>query len=904
MKKKRSAGIRRLMCMAVLLTPILLWTGFAQAREPLADLRPEIGVAENNGGRMDVEGARRLLGEMNEQEQIDFFLQAPDSVKGDLFAGLSATARVRVFPNLDHALKRRLVLDLSEQEKEVLLLGEAATPSGPVQDETVLPPLKTGEETEAALEPRVPSDIERILSGQFPSTITRELRQFGYDFFEKDISTFAPIGNVPVGPDYVVGPGDGFTIQLWGRVERSHEATVGRDGRISLPEVGSINVSGMSFEEMKRTLHAAFRRFHTDFQMNVTMRDLRTVTVFIVGAAENPGTYAVSSLSTIITALYAAGGPSKNGSLRNVKLLRNGEVVHVLDVYDFLVNGNKKDDLRIQAGDSIFVPVLGSVVGVAGNVRRPAIYEMKGGETIGDVLELSGGIMPTGRLQHVVIERIDSNRARVVRSFNLDPQAGEAGQDLAMPLQDGDVIKIRPVHDAFRQVVYLEGHVKYPGEFELKDGMSILDLIPSYDALLPEPFLERAEIVRRVPPDLHLETIQFDLGGLLSGDEGQDMELQELDRVVVYGAWDKKDRPRVRINGEVRDGGEYSLHAGMTVKDLIFQAGNLTRKAYEERATLTRVVPAEDGTKTVKIEFSPGRAMMGDAEENLALRMDDQVFIREIPKYSIALERKVTLEGEFLFPGEYTFSEGERISSLIERAGGLTGEAYPFAATFQRESAKNLQKARMQDYVDRLEEEILTMSTQSGELLDSQEEAAVFEQTLASKRQLLAKMRQTKPTGRVVINLPEVMELPSSAHNFEVRPGDRLIVGKRPDIVHVLGEVYNPTALLYEGKKSVGYYLNQVGGITEDANDDQIYVIKANGSVVSRSQGAYFGLASWDGDRKRWSLGGFDSMGLDPGDTIIVPKRLVKYPWLPFVKSVTEIMYQIAISAGVLVAVL
>ena len=904
MKKKRTTHILRITGVALFLMPMLLWAGSAaQARQPFADRRPEAGVAGNDL-QMDKERARRLLGEMTEQEQIDFFLQAPDSLKEEVFGGLSASARVRVFPKLDNAMKRRLVLDLTEEEKQQLLLGEAAVPADVSEErEPVLPPLKTGAE-EPSLEPPAPSDIERILSGHFPSTITRELRQFGYDFFEKEISTFAPIDNVPVGPDYVVGPGDGFTIQLWGKAERGYEVTVGRDGRISLPEIGSVNVSGMTFEEMKRTLYAEFRRFYTGFEMSVTMRDLRTVTVFIVGAAENPGTYAVSSLSTIITALYAAGGPSKNGSLRNVKLLRDGELVQVLDVYDFLVSGSKKDDLRIQAGDSIFVPVLGPVVGVAGNVRRPAIYEMKGGETIGDVLELSGGIMPTGRLQHVVIERIDSNQTRVVRSFNLDPQAGQADRNLSMALQDGDVIKIRPVHDEFRQVVYLEGHVKYPGEFELKEGMSLLDLIPSYDALLPEPYLDRAEIVRRVPPDLHLETIQFDLGGLLSGNEGQDLELQELDRVVVYGAWDKRDRPTVRINGEVRSGGEYRLHTGMTVKDLIFQAGNLTRKAFEERATLTRVIPSEEGTETVKIEFSPRKAMTGDPQENLALRMDDQVFIREIPKYTTALRRKVTLEGEFLFPGEYTFSEGERISSIIERAGGLTAEAYPFAATFQRESAKNLQQARMKDYVDQLEEDVLTMSTQAGELADSKEEAALFAQSLAAKKQLLAKLRQTKPTGRVVINLPEVMELPSSTYNFEVRPGDRLVVAKRPDTVHVLGEVYNPTALLYEGEKSVGYYLNQVGGITESANDDQIYVVKANGSVISRSQGAYFGLASWDGDRKRWSLGGFDSMGLDPGDTIIVPKRVVKYPWLPFVKGVTEIMYQIAVSAGVLVAVL
>ena len=366
------------------------------------------------------------------------------------------------------------------------------------------------------------SRIELILSGQFPTDISRELRQFGYDFFDPQVSTFAPVTNVPVGPDYVIGPGDSFTINLWGKAENRFDAEVDREGRISLPQVGTVTVSGLRFEELKPFLYRRFKEYHPDFHISVTMGRLRTVEVFVVGEARKPGTYTVSSLSTVITSLYAAGGPSKNGSLRNVQVFRQGEKVKSIDLYDFLVHGAKKDDIRLQSQDTLFVPVLGPVIGVAGNVRRPAIYEMKGGETIRDAIALAGGVLPTGELQNVVVERMVGNRKRVIGSFNLDPSSIKAEEDLKASLQDGDVIKIYPIHGAIGKVVRLEGHVKYPREYEWKPDMRLRDIIPSYSALLPEPYLPQAEIIRLVPPDSHPEIIPFDLGALLSGHAGRE----------------------------------------------------------------------------------------------------------------------------------------------------------------------------------------------------------------------------------------------------------------------------------------------------------------------------------------------------------------------------------------------
>jgi polysaccharide export outer membrane protein len=837
------------------------------------------------------------------------------------------------------------------------------------------------------------SAVEKILSGQFPTNLSRDLNQFGYKFFDKDVTTFSPLTNVPVGPDYIVGPGDSFTIHLWGRTEASYNATVNRDGSIVLPRLGSLPVSGLTFAELKEFLLEKFNEYYPNFQMSVTMERLRTINIFIVGEARRPGTYEVSSLSTVITALYAAGGPNKNGSLRNIEVFRQGDLFTTLDLYEFFIKGVKTGDIRLQNGDTIFIPVLGPVVGVAGNARRPAIYEMKGAQTIGEMIKMAGGVLPTGCLQNVVVERVEGNQQRIIKSFNLDPASHKDNVDLNMELKNFDVLKIYPIFKRVEKVVYLEGHVKYPREYELKSGMRLRDLIDSYDDLLPVPYLPRADIIRLIAPDLHYEVIKFNLGQLLAGEESQNLVLKNMDRIIIYDSLEKASIPEVTIRGAVRRPGTYTLYKGMRIRDLIFQADNLTKgaylekaaiirtkppdpyperiefslgailqgndeqnfllkdldqvviydsfemtevrqltirgavhkpgvyplyrgmkirdlileagafsdKAFLEKATLSRVVPRKTGTQSIKLEFSPQKALAGLSPDNIPLEKDDVIYIRQIPKYDDALARKVYLEGEFIFPGEYSYEEGERISSVIQRAGGLTEKAYPFGALFFRESVKRVQEERLKQYIDSLEEDVLTLNAQAAEKAADEEEAAILQQTLESKRRLLDKLRKTSATGRMVIKLEEVLQFSSSEYDIELRPGDRLIVNARPDYVNVLGEVFNPTALLAMANKTVGFYLKQVGGSTEDANKGQIYLVKADGTVVSKSQEGFFGLASWDSKAARWTIGGFESIGVDPGDTIIVPKQIEKYPWLRVVKDITQIMYQIAVTAGIFI---
>ncbi len=744
------------------------------------------------------------------------------------------------------------------------------------------------------------STIEKIMSGGHPEDISWGLRQYGYSFFNKSTPSFTPLRNVPVSPDYVMGPGDEVEILMWGRLDEAFISVIDSEGALYLPKIGSLAVAGLTFFELKKLIKRKVEAI-TGVNANVSMGRLRTIDVFIVGEAKQPATYAISSLSTVISALYAAGGPSKNGSLRGITISRSGAVVATLDLYDFFIRGMKNNDIRLQTGDTIFIPVLGPVVGVSGAVRRPAIYEMKGEQNLGELIELAGGILPTGELQNVAVERVEGHRRRVIKSFSLSSSFYPSDdENLKMLLRDFDVIKIYPVWGRVSQVVYLEGHVKYPRAYELKSGMRLRDIIPSYNSLLPEPFLPQAEIIRLMTPDGHPEIVEFNLGAFLAGNESENRLLEDQDRIIIYDTWEKKDIPEVSISGAVRNPGEYRLYKGMTIKDLIFQAGNLTSNAYGEKATLTRVVPGATDTKNIDLDFSPKKAMAGLAPDNMTLKENDLIQIRNIPQYEQVVEQKVFLEGEFMFPGEYAFSKGDKLSLVIEKAGGLTEHAYPFGAMFSREYVKKNQEKRLNEYLSKLEEDVLSLGSHGSDLGIDEDQSEIFKQRLGTQKQLIEKLKNIRVTGRMVIDLPEIIDDPSSSANFELRSGDRLVVEKRPDSVTLMGEVYNPTAVLVKRNMTVKYYLNLVGGITPEADRKRMYVVKANGSVISKSQETLFGMASWDSCNRRWTIG-FESIRLDPGDTIIVPKRMQASNWLKLTRDITQILYELGVGAAVLV---
>jgi polysaccharide export outer membrane protein len=753
---------------------------------------------------------------------------------------------------------------------------------------------------EAMEEEEEPSAIERLLSGEIPGVVSKELKQFGYEVFRKPISTFAPVTNVPVGPDYVIGPGDRFTVTLWGRISAQYPVTVNRSGEITIPEVGVLKVWGMTFGRLQEYLQHEFSRKHTDFKMAVAMDRLRTIRVYVVGEAQTPGSYSLSSLSTVINALFAAGGPSKNGTMRDIRLLRDQGTAVTIDLYDFLLGGDKSKDVRLQDGDTVFIPLIGSVVGVAGNVKRPAIYEMAEPMSLAQVLQLAGGITHAGWLQRVQVERVDRHDKRIVVDFDItekdDLGEGKLASDILV--QDGDVVKVFAVSPLEQNVVYLEGHVLRPGKYELKLGMKLTDILTSYQVLQPQPNLEYAEIERLVEPDLHPTVIPFNLSKLLAGDESENIELARYDTIRVF-RWDERVSRRISVSGLVFRPGEYRLTPGMRVKDLVDTAGGLQKNAYLKTAEITRRRISQLGMQTDQIDIDLGAALAGDREHNIALRDYDHLVIRPIPE--LAFDRTATISGEVKFPGTYPIRRGETLSSLIERAGGYTERAYVKGAVFTRDSAKVIQQQRMDELVRQIEETVLVGADRAmGGALD-EETARTYELRLKAKRELLSKLRAARIDGRVVIRLASLDEFRGSKYDLELERGDTLDIPEIPGVVNIVGEVFNPTALLCEEGKSVSYYLRRVGGVTAEADKKQLSVIRADGSVVSIAQ-KDAGRIDWDGETNQWVFGGFMSIKLYPGDTIVVPRKMDRFFWLKTTKDVTQILFNVALAAGVVLA--
>jgi len=412
------------------------------------------------------------------------------------------------------------------------------------------------------------------------------LQQFGYDLFTRAPTTFAPVTDVPVGPDYVIGPGDTLNILLWGGIQEAHQIEVDRNGAIALPRLGVVQVWGLTLDQIQRLLQQRFGEFYPDFRMAVTLGKLRTILVYVVGEVRQPGTYTVSSLSTIINALFASGGPTKSGSLRHIQLLRAGRQIHSLDLYHFLIQGDKSQDKALQSGDTILVPLIGSVAGVAGNAKRPAIYEIESGTTLGQLLELAGDVTTVGYLQRVQVERAVANERKVVMDIDLTQQRRKAATATLWQTHvvDGDLVRVFAINTVLSNSVILDGHVLRPGRYELKPRMRLRDLLPTYEALLPEPYLDYAEIIRYAPPDLRPMVVPFNLGALLAGDPAQNMGLQPLDNVRIYPRTQFAAPPTVTIDGEVRQPGTYPFLGAMRVKDLVAQAGWVTKVAYMERA--------------------------------------------------------------------------------------------------------------------------------------------------------------------------------------------------------------------------------------------------------------------------------------------------------------------------------
>jgi protein involved in polysaccharide export with SLBB domain len=804
------------------------------------------------------------------------------------------------------------------------------------------------------------------------------LERFGQEVFLNDTGNLDQLPmDLPAGPDYVVGPGDGLTINLSGGISQRLQRVVDREGRVVLPEVGAIEVSGRNLGDVQHLMQTTLRRQFRDVDADVSLSRIRTVRVYVVGDVERPGAYDVSSLSTPLNALYLAGGPTSAGSLRILRHYRGKQLIEQVDVYNLLLHGIRGDMQRLQAGDTIQVPPLTGEITIEGMVRRPAIYELNGEKSLAEVLELAGGVLPSGTLRHVDVERLESHESRTmlrldIPESNNQEQVTQALEDFKV--QDGDKIKITPILPYADKTVYLDGYVSHPGKFAYSDGMKVTDLVRSYKDLLPEPSTTHAEIIRLAAPDYtptvlafnladalagkdqnlvlkpfdtvrvfskydfedpplitvtgevrdpgdhltngaahlrdavylaggttrdallddaqvfrktndgKLDVISVNLAKALEGDDKNNILLEPKDRVFIHRDLNKLDPPTVTIEGEVGRPGKYPLGENLTAASLVRLAGGFKRSAYTDEADLTRY-EVEQGTKIVSdhVEVPIAKAMADEPDADVRLRDGDVLTIRQLTGWN-DVGATIKVAGEVVHPGTYGIQAGERLSAIIQRAGGFSPDAYPYGAVFERVELRELEEKNRADLIERMKAEAKNVKLVPDMDGDDQARAKA---SVMQYQKTIDNLENTPPAGRMVIHVSsDVKRWANTSTDIQVRAGDQIFVPKKPGMVIVDGSVYNPTGITYKPGKNAGWYLRQAGGPTAMADRKGIFVVRADGSVAGGPGGMF--------------SGGAESAEMRPGDLVVVPEQI--YSFSTKFKS-TMAVAQIAASVGSAIAI-
>ena len=724
------------------------------------------------------------------------------------------------------------------------------------------------------------------------------LKPFGYDVFAQQASVYSsirPLSNVPVPSNYVVGPGDVIEVQLYGNRNESYPLTVGRDGRIDFPELGPISVGGQLFTTVQGEIESRVAHQMIGVHASVTMQQTRSIEVFVMGDAFAPGVYTVSGLGTMTSALYAAGGIAKTGSMRDVQLIRNGQVIDTLDLYDLLIHGSTANDAKLQQGDVVFVPHVGHTVAIDGEVQRPALYELKNEATPAQAITLAGGLKPDADVADATVTRILPNGERVV--LPLKPES------LAEGVQNGDYIHIPRLKPALDQAVTLQGNVYNPGIYAYHPGIRLSDVLRSVAELKPDSDLHYILIRRELPPDRRVVAVSADLAKALAHPgSAADIALLPRDEITVFDLSSSRDKiiqpilatikaestaeqpeQSVTVQGQVNVPGQYPLEPGMKVADLIRAGGGLANAAYTGKAELTRYVVAPDGTRHTQIlEIDLAQALQGNPQDNVTLEPFDDLNVEEVSQW--ASKGMVTLRGEVRFPGTYTIAPGETLKSVIDRAGGLTQWAFPQGAVFTRVELQQREQQEMNLLAQRMKVELGVLALRASVTSTGASPAAAANTMIVAKS-LLQQLQGEQAVGRLVIDLPKIMRGPAdSPYDVILRNGDELVVPKFEQEVTVIGEVQDPTSHLFNPDLSRDDYIRESGGFTAQADEKRIYVVRADGSVVADNGGMHWFSPS--------------NAQIKPGDTIVVPINAEQMLPLPFWQAVTGILYNVAIAAA------
>ncbi len=771
------------------------------------------------------------------------------------------------------------------------------------------------------------------------ASVGRVLPIFGSTLFTNAPSTFAPVDRIPVTTDYVIGPGDELLIRMWGQVTLDGHFTVDRSGSVYIPQVGSIRVAGVPFAKLTDFLRAQIGRTFKNFDLNVNIGQLRSIQVFVVGQAKRPGSYTVSSLSTLVNALFATGGPSPMGSLRNIQVKRGHETIGTFDLYDLLLKGDKSKDVPLVSGDVIYIPPVGPMVAIAGSVDSPALYEIKSESTIKDAIALAGGLSTLADDKKLRIERLARHGSRSIIDVSLDP----AG--MATAISDGDILEITPIVDRFHNAVTLRGNVADPRRFAWFPGMRLSDLIPDKDALLTRdywqkrnqlglPVLDSTPDVRRYAPDQPVAQLNGKgvsptrSASMLTLPNALDSDTNVYGTTRPYYSSDGSEisePAQTQQNGFQQDQGQQSNNttspsvtnqngtrssvlSSLSSPNDPANSGNSgssttvsaavtgAARRFPPRNAVVLSAPEVDlayavierlDTKDLTTHLIPFN--LGDllehheGSQNLALEPDDVVTVFSKADVRVPQSQQtkyVRLEGEFIASGTYSVAPGETLRQLIARVGGITSNAYLYGSQFSRESTRVLQQQRLSEYANDLDRRIRLAEANSANNITNPQDQITDLAALQNARTVAFRLRQLTASGRIVLNIRPDAASTADIPDLALEDGDAFVVPQIPTSVDVFGAVYTQNSFLYDNHRRVGDYIQQAGGPTRTADPKRSYVVRADGSIVSRQfSSSLFG-------------GNFDSRRLFPGDAIIVPEAVDRRPLLRNLVDIATIVGQ------------
>ncbi len=737
-------------------------------------------------------------------------------------------------------------------------------------------------------------------------SVGHALPLFGQSLFTQAPSTFTPVDAMQVPSDYVIGPGDELQIRIWGQVEASLRVIVDRSGQIYIPRVGQIPVAGLHYGDLEESLKREISKIFKNFNLTANIGRIRSIQVFVTGDARYPGTYTISSLSTLVNAIFASGGPAPQGSLRHIQVRRDGATIADFDFYDLIIKGDKSKDVRLQSGDVLYIPHVGPLVAISGSVNTPAIYEVKENSTLSDLIEIAGDLSTVADTEKITIDRFVEHRARKTLEFPYDAQSrGE-------PLKDGDIVRVLSIVPRFDDTVTLRGNVANPGRYPWKPGMRIRDLIPDSQALLTRNYWrDRAAVVtgrateypiRRTAPVVRpehepqtgsitpLENVPFDATNNALNNGNLRLPTPNAAPTNINGVQNEQAYPGRQATGPYSMPRTEAQQQSSAVRDIAEDVRRYAPEINWDYAIIQRVNPQDLSSKL--LWMSPRKAIIErDEQSNIELQAGDIVTIFSQADISVPQadqSRYVIVEGEVMRPGIYKLEPNETLRALLERAGGLTPNAYVYGAQFTRESAR----VDQQKSIDELARSMDVQVRQSATAVAASANPGDLNQMVVAQQAIVNQLRNTRATGRVALAVRPKDKSVTDFPNLLLEDRDRLLIPQTPSTVSVVGNVYNPGSFIYEPRNTTGSYLQVAGKGKPQSDLGHAFVLRANGFVVAANDvnGLFTGSK-------------FERIHLYPGDQIVVPYKLPTGAFVRGLRDWTQIASQLALTAAALAVV-